>query len=160
MRDVESVSRECTAGVDAYGTAHPGTPLSLLCGWRRECWVDPYNENAGGPAHGGLLAVTVRNGEGAVVGGLWGRVGYGFLFIELLALGPAKGIGLGRKVMELAEVEARRRELVGMWLDTWTFQTPNFYPKLGFVECGRITGYPPGHDRIFYVKWFGPVEID
>ncbi len=119
-----------------------------------------YNESAGGPAHGGLLAVTVRNGEGAVVGGLWGRVGYGFLFIELLALGPAKGVGLGRKVMELAEVEARRRGLVGMWLDTWTFQAPDFYPKLGFVECGRITGYPPGHDRIFYVKRFGPVEID
>ena len=119
-----------------------------------------YNESAGGPAHGGLLAVTVKNEEDAVVGGLWGRVGYGFLFIELLALGPAKGVGLGRKVMGLAEVEARRRGLVGMWLDTWTFQAPDFYPKLGFVEFGRITGYPPGHDRIFYVKRFGPVEID
>jgi len=29
-------------------------------------------------------------------------------------------------------------------------------PKFGFVECGRITGYPPGHDRIFFVKRFDP----
>ena len=60
--------------------------------------------------------------------------------------------------MNIAEAEARRRGLVGVWLDTFTFQAPGFYQRLGFVECGRITGYPPGHDRIFYVKRFGPAE--
>jgi len=114
------------------------------------------NETAGGPSHGELLAVTVRDAAGAVVGGLWGRTGYGFLFVELLALGPAKGLGLGRTVMGMAEAEARRRGLLGMWVDTFTFQAPGFYPKLGFTECGRITGYPPGHDRIFFVKRFSP----
>ena len=115
------------------------------------------NEAAGGPSHRELLAVTIRDASGVVVGGLWGRTGYGFLFVELLALGPAKGHGLGRAVMELAEVEARRRGMVGMWVDTFTFQAPGFYLKLGFVECGRITGYPPGHDRIFFVKRFDAV---
>ncbi|GJD71912.1 GNAT family N-acetyltransferase [Methylobacterium goesingense] len=100
----------------------------------------------------GLLAVTVRDEGGAVVGGLWGRTGYGMLFVELLALGPARGQGLGRRVMALAEDAARRRGLAGIWLDTWTFQAPAFYERLGFSECGRITDYPPGHDRIFYVK--------
>ena len=113
-----------------------------------------YNDAAAGPGRWGTLAVTVRGGDGKVVGGLWGRTGYGFLFVELLALGPARGLGLGRKVMALAEAEARRQGLLGIWLDTWTFQAPGFYPKLGFVECGRITEYPPGHDRIFYVKRF------
>ena len=59
---------------------------------------------------------------------------------------------LQRQVMALAEAEAVRRNLRGIWLDTSTFQAPDFYPKFGFVECGRITGYPPGHDRIFFVK--------
>lgn len=113
-----------------------------------------HNDAAAGPGRWGTLAVTVRGGDGEVAGGLWGRTGYGFLFVELLALGPARGLGLGRKVMELAEAEAKRRGLLGIWLDTWTFQAPGFYPKLGFVECGRITEYPPGHDRIFYVKRF------
>ena len=113
-----------------------------------------FNDGAAGPGRCGLLAVTVRNAAGDVVGGLWGRTGYGFLFVELLALGPARRQGLGRKVMAEAEAEARRRGLLGMWLDTWTFQAPGFYQKLGFTECGRITEYPPGHDRIFYVKRF------
>lgn len=76
------------------------------------------------------------------------------LFVELLALGPARGRGLGRRLMRDAEAEARRRGLSGIWLDTWTFQAPGFYARLGFAECGRIRDYPPGHDRIFYVKRF------
>ncbi len=116
-----------------------------------------YNESAGGPGRFAPLAVTVRDKDGEVVGGLWGYSHYGFLFVELLALGEAKGQGLGRRVMELAEAEARRRDLVGIWLDTWTFQAPDFYPKFGFVECGRITDYPPGHDRIFFVKRLEPL---
>jgi ribosomal protein S18 acetylase RimI-like enzyme len=113
-----------------------------------------YNESVAPDGNWGLLAVTVRDPDGAVVGGLWGRTGYGMLFVELLALGPARGEGLGRRVMALAEEEARRRGLSGIWLDTWTFQAPGFYVRLGFTECGRIPDYPPGHDRVFYVKRF------
>ncbi len=113
------------------------------------------NEAAAGPGGGGLLAVSVRDASGAAVGGLWGEVKRGFLFVELLALGPARGGGLGRRVMALAEAEARWRGLDGMWLHTWTFQAPGFYEKLGFTECGRIQGYPRGHGCIFYVKRFG-----
>lgn len=116
--------------------------------------LDAHNQEMAGPGQWGLLVVTVRDAAGAVVGGLWGRTGYGFLFIELLALGPARQQGLGRRVMAEAEAEAKRRGLVGAWLDTWTFQAPGFYEKLGFSECGRIRDYPPGHDRIFYTKRF------
>ena len=99
-----------------------------------------------------MLAFTVRDAAGAIVGGLWGRTGYGFLFVELLASGPARGAGIGREVMAQAEGAARQRGLTGIWLDTWTFQAPGFYEKLGFAEVGRIPNYPPGHDRIFFMK--------
>ena len=115
-----------------------------------------HNETAAGPGHFQPLAVTVRDASGTVAGGLWGYSHYEFLFIEILALGAARGAGLGRQVMQLAEAEAHRRGLRGIWLDTWTFQAPGFYPKFGFVECGRITGYPAGHDRIFFVKRLAP----
>ena len=107
-----------------------------------------------GPGQRAVLSITVKDSAGNLAGGLWGRVGNGFLFVELLALGPARGQGLGRKVMETAEADARRRGLLGMWVDTFTFQAPGFYEKLGFTEFGRITGYPPGHDRVFYLKRF------
>ncbi len=98
------------------------------------------------------LAVTVRGPDGTVAGGLYGYVLYRYLFVELLALGAARGIGLGRRVMALAEAEARRRSCIGIWLDTFSFQAPGFYAKLGFEEFGRITGFPPGHDRLFLLK--------
>ena len=115
-----------------------------------------HMEQAAGPANRVALAVTVRDSAGNVAGGLWGRMAHGFLFVELLALGAARGQGLGRQVMEMAEAEARRSGLRGIWLDTFTFQAPGFYAKLGFEEFGRIAEYMPGHDRIFYVKRFAP----
>ncbi len=111
-----------------------------------------HNEAAAGPGEWGLLAVTVRDARDEIVGGLWGRTGYGFLFVELLALGEARGHGLGRRIMAMAEAEALARGLSGIWLDTWTFQAPDFYRRLGYEECGRIPDYPPGHDRIFFMK--------
>ncbi len=111
-----------------------------------------HNSRAAGPADQGLLAITIRDAAGDIVGGLWGRTGYSFLFVELLAAGPAAGTGIGRRLMHAAEAEARRRGLTGIWLDTWTFQAPGFYRKLGFAEVGRIPNYPPGHDRIFFMK--------
>ena len=119
-----------------------------------------HNEQAAGRADWSLPAVTVRAGAGVVVGGLWGRTGYSFLFVERLALGPARGVRLGREVMSVAQAEARRRGLTGMWLDTWTFQAPGFYENLGFSECGRIPDYPTGHEKAFYVKRFAPAEPD
>ena len=138
--------------------------------WRTELVHDPdpalrdrilaplaaHNESVVGPGEWSVFAITVQDEGGAVVGGLWGRAGYGFLYVELFALGPAKGAGLGRTIMEQAEAEAKRRGLCGMWLYTWTFQAPGFYEHMGFAECGRIPDYPPGHDRIFYVKRFAP----
>ena len=114
-----------------------------------------HNEAQAGATGYLPLAVTVRAADGTVVGGLAGYVLYRYLFVELLALGPARGKGLGRQVMALAEAEARRRDCLGIWLDTFTFQAPGFYAKLGFKEFGRISGYPPGHDRIYLLKRLG-----
>ena len=41
-----------------------------------------HNETAAGPGDWGVLAVAVRDPAGKVVGGLWGRTGYGFLFVD------------------------------------------------------------------------------
>ncbi|WP_158743233.1 GNAT family N-acetyltransferase [Acidisphaera sp. L21] len=98
------------------------------------------------------FAVTVRAADGEVAGGLFGHIWHNHLFIELLALGAARGEGLARQVMALAEAEARRKGCTGIWLDTFTFQAPGFYAKLGYVEFGRITDYPPGFDRIYLRK--------
>jgi ribosomal protein S18 acetylase RimI-like enzyme len=111
-----------------------------------------HNIAAAGESGSTPLVVTVRDAAGEITGGLWGYTFYGYLFVELLAMGEARGQGAGTTVMQLAEAEAVRRGCVGIWLDTFTFQAPGFYQKLGFTEVGRIDDHPPGHARIFYVK--------
>ena len=91
--------------------------------------------------------------EGAVTGGLYGRIAAGWMFIELLSV-PAslRGQGQGRRLMEQAEALARERGCIGIWLDTFSFQAPAFYRRLGFVVFGEINDYPPGHSRYFMQK--------
>ena len=70
-----------------------------------------------------------------VVGGLYGKISYGWLFIELLSIpDQMRTQGTGTRLMRAAEDLARERQCVGIWLDTFSFQAPGFYRKLGFSE--------------------------
>ena len=38
------------------------------------------------------------------------------------------------------------------YLDTFTFQAPKFYQRLGYREFGRLDDFPPGQARIWFSK--------
>ena len=65
-----------------------------------------------------------------------------------------RGIGQGL----LAEAERRALALGchSAWLDTFSFQGPDFYPKFGYREFARLL-YPPDHQRIFLKKQLIPI---
>ncbi|MGY8627281.1 GNAT family N-acetyltransferase [Chromobacterium violaceum] len=112
-----------------------------------------YNDAQVGPGDHRPLVIRVEDEAGRVVGGLWGYTRYGWLYTELLAApSGARGLGLGRRLMEEAEAEARARGCVGAWVDTHSFQAPRFYESLGYLRFGELDDYPPGHSRIFYQK--------
>ncbi|RON49286.1 GNAT family N-acetyltransferase [Pseudomonas frederiksbergensis] len=112
-----------------------------------------YNTQQAGPARPEPVALLVRDDNSEILGGLYGRVFYQWLFIELLSVPEqARGQGLGTNLMEMAEELAREKECVGIWLDTFGFQAPEFYKKLGYSEFGHIADYPPGHTRHFFQK--------
>jgi predicted N-acetyltransferase YhbS len=112
-----------------------------------------HNVAQAGDGKSELLALLVRDNQGAVLGGLYGRFFYQWLFIELLSVPEhARGQGMGSKLMGMAEELAREKECVGIWLDTFDFQAPAFYQKLGYSELGQIVDYPPGHRRHFFQK--------
>lgn len=88
-----------------------------------------------------------------VVGGLYGKISYGWMFIELLSIpDEMRTQGAGTRLMNAAEDLARQRGCGGIWLDTFSFQAPGFYRKLGFSEFGHIADYPAGHQRHFFLK--------
>jgi ribosomal protein S18 acetylase RimI-like enzyme len=39
-----------------------------------------------------------------------------------------------------------------IYLDTFDFQAPKFYEKLGFKVFGTLQDYPTGHQRFYLVK--------
>ncbi|AXE31020.1 GNAT family N-acetyltransferase [Chromobacterium phragmitis] len=112
-----------------------------------------YNESRMGELDYRPLVISVQNESGEIEGGLWGYTCFGWLYTQLLAAPTAaKGQGLGQRLMEEAEAEARARGCVGAWVDTHSFQAPGFYEKQGYQRFGELDDYPPGHSRIFYRK--------
>lgn len=114
-----------------------------------------YSEAAAGSARDARLPViTIEDPEtGETVGGLWGRTARRHLQIQLLFVPDAlRGAGLGNELIRMAEDEARQRGCVGVWLDSYSFQAPGFYERLGYSQFGVIEDYPPGHARHFLRK--------
>ncbi|KJZ67577.1 GNAT family N-acetyltransferase [Pseudomonas fluorescens] len=122
----------------------------------REAILTPlraYNAAQAGEANPQPIALLVRDDNDEILGGLYGRVFYRWLYIELLSVPEqARGQGMGSKLMHMAEDLAREKGCVGVWLDTFDFQAPGFYQKLGYSELGQIADYPPGHKRFFFQK--------
>lgn len=91
--------------------------------------------------------------SGKPVGGLSGRAVFDWLYIELLHVPEElRGRGQGRELMMRAEAFARERGLIGIWLDTFSFQARPFYEKLGFSVYGTIDDHPIGGHRYFLSK--------
>ncbi|MVV46764.1 GNAT family N-acetyltransferase [Pseudomonas sp. PB120] len=112
-----------------------------------------YNASKAGASVAEPIALLVRDDNDDILGGLYGRFFYQWLYVELLSVPEqARGQGIGSKLMQMAEAQAREKGCIGIWLDTFDFQAPGFYQKLGYSELGQIADYPPGHKRYFFQK--------
>ncbi|MFC3127052.1 GNAT family N-acetyltransferase [Pseudoroseomonas globiformis] len=100
------------------------------------------------------LAILLRDREsGSVQGGLMGRTDKDWLFVQLFFVPEAeRGNGLGSRMLHLAEDEARARGCRHAWLDTFSFQAPDFYRRHGYHEFGVLPDYPAGYARHFFTK--------
>ena len=98
------------------------------------------------------FGIFVRDEADKIRAGLIGNCYAGWLFINLLWIeaGLRRG-GIGSQLVAEAERHAREFGCHSAWLDTFSFQGPNFYPRLGYREFARLD-YPPGHERIFFRK--------
>ena len=115
-----------------------------------------FNRAATGPTKLLPLGVVVNGPDGKPLGGLWGWSAWDWLYVQLLWL-PEKlrGRGLGTELMRRAEAEARRRGCRGVWLDSFSFQAPDFYRRQGYEAFGTLDDYPQGHRRVFLKKTLG-----
>jgi len=117
--------------------------------------LDDFNIAAAGSYDREEFWLVGRDGGGTIVCGLLGRRDYRWLMIDWLWCGEDhRGQGLGRRMMSEAEDFALERGLLGLFVQTATFQAPGFYRRLGFVEFGRLDDLLPGHAMIWLQKRF------
>ena len=114
-----------------------------------------FNEAQSGPGSfdSTPLAVVLRAEDGAALGGLIGRSYSGWLYVELFHIPEAhRRAGLGREMLSMAEREAAARGCIGVRLETYSFQAPGFYARMGYSVVGELRDCPPGHTRFSLAK--------
>ena len=112
-----------------------------------------FNNQHAEPEHYQQLVLFVRDDSEKIVGGLLGYTHWRWLFVQNLWVAESlRGSGYGRKLMQYAEDEARRRGCQHAYLDTFDFQALGFYQKLGYELFGHLDDYPPEHTKYFLQK--------
>ncbi len=115
-----------------------------------------FNSRTTGIADALGLSVFGRDAEGEVIAGLCGHTWGGCCEIRQVWVREAsRGRGLGRRLLQLAEAEARRRGCSQIALATHSFQAPEFYRKLGFEIVHSLPDYPRGHRHLHLRKLLG-----
>jgi ribosomal protein S18 acetylase RimI-like enzyme len=118
--------------------------------------IDPlvaYNEAKVGPENWKEFVFSVRSETGEFVGGLLGFTHWNHFFVSALYVDQqSRREGIGRELMKRAEALALEQGCDVIYLDTFDFQAPGFYEKLGFEVFGKLEDYPPGHQRFYLMK--------
>jgi GNAT superfamily N-acetyltransferase len=112
-----------------------------------------FNAGSGYPSDMQQVAITLTDDKGEIVGGLWGKTVYDWLFVDYLVVPPSmRGRDFGTRLMGTAEQIAIERGCVGAWLTTFSFQAREFYEKLGYELFGSLENSPRDNVRLFMRK--------
>lgn len=99
------------------------------------------------------LAVYHRDESGKIVAGLTGDTHGNWLSVKFLWVSEAlRGQKIGSKILAAAEEEAKRRGCKYCFLDTFSFQAPEFYKKHGYKEVFKLENYPVTGKRFYFTK--------
>ena len=116
-----------------------------------------FNAAATGLTDGAWLAIFVRDEAGRIVAGLAGNTWGGCLEIRQFWVEESRRRrGLGSRLLEAGEHEARRRGCRQAVLSTFTFQAPAYYAKHGFEVVAAVDDHPRGYRNLLMRKRLDP----
>ena len=117
-----------------------------------------FNVAATGIGDGEWLAIFVRDDDDRIVAGICGNTWGGTAEIRQFWVEETRRKqGLGTKLLQAAEREARRRRCRQMILMTFSFQAPSFYARHGFEVIASVDDHPHGHTNMLLRKRLHPV---
>ncbi len=88
-----------------------------------------------------------------VIGGLSGHTARGWLYTALLFIPEdLRGQGLGPKLLQMAEDEARKRGCTGAYIDTMSADALTLYQRCGYEVFGQIAEFGPDYAMTYLKK--------
>jgi GNAT superfamily N-acetyltransferase len=108
---------------------------------------------AGRPAGYLPFVFHVLDDDGKVTGGATGYASFDWVFLELLFVPETlRGQGVGSQLLARVEAFGSEHKMIGVWLDTFSFQARPFYERHGYTVFGTIDNHPIGGQRYFLQK--------
>lgn len=116
-------------------------------------YLDAHNIAATGLTEYASVTLVLKDARDEVRGGLLGAIWGRCLHIQILVVAESlRGRGHGRRLLEAAEKLAVERGCLNAFLETFSFQAPLFYQKLGYEVFGEADDWPVGHTHYFLKK--------
>ena len=95
----------------------------------------------------------LRDENGKIVAGLIGNTHGNWMSVKYLWVSEKlRGQKIGSKILKQAEETARKRGCKYVFLDTFSFQAPEFYKKHGYKEVFTLDNYPITGKRYYFTK--------
>jgi GNAT superfamily N-acetyltransferase len=117
--------------------------------------VGNYNQQTAGEDHFRRLCFGIHDQDGELAAGVLAEVYWNWLHIDLLWVREdLRRQGYGGQLLETIEKAAVDLGARSAYLDTFSFQAPDFYKKRGYRVFGELEDFPSGHNRFFLRKDF------
>lgn len=115
--------------------------------------IHNYNIQQAGDDNGHQICFVVQDPDQEIVGGVIAATHWDWLYIDLMWIKEeCRGQGYGKQLLQQAEDEAREHGAKNAYLDTFSFQAPDFYKKHGYQIFGELQDFPTGHHRYYLSK--------
>ena len=115
--------------------------------------IRAYNRSKREEAESESLNLYVEDEKGNLMAGLVAETFGNWLEIEYLFVKEElRGQGIGSKLLQQAENEAKKRNCRFAFVNTYQFQAPDFYLSHGYKEVFALQDYPYTGQRYYYQK--------
>ena len=99
------------------------------------------------------LGVYLQDETGKKIAGLIGNTHGNWLFVKFLWVSEElRRCNIGSNILNQAEKTAKERGCKYSFLDTFSFQAPEFYKKHGYKEVFTLENYPVTGKRYYFTK--------
>ena len=100
------------------------------------------------------LEYVAKNENDEEIGGVLAGIGYwnGLEINILWVKDEYRKKGIGTHILKYVEDVAKAKGATVAMLDTFDFQSVEFYLKNGYMPIGEIPNFPEGHKRIYFSK--------